>query len=47
MNKCRASAEGGRESFSGKAAFHVVDRCPKTTPDPVAYPPTNFDTYLF
>jgi putative holliday junction resolvase len=25
----------GRESFSGKPTFHVVDRCPKTTPDPV------------
>jgi outer membrane protein assembly factor BamB len=40
MNKCRVSRKGSGVVF-GEAAVHVVDRCPKTTPDPVAHCPSN------
>jgi hypothetical protein len=45
MNMCRISRKGSGVVF-GQAAFHVIDRCPKTTPDPVAYCPTKSD-YCF
>ena len=38
MNQCRVSRKGSGVVF-GQAAFPMVDRCPKTTPDPVAYHP--------
>jgi P-type Cu2+ transporter len=38
MNNCRVSRKGSGVVF-GQAGSHVVDRCPKTTPDPVAYRP--------
>jgi hypothetical protein len=46
MNKCRVSWKGSGVVF-GQAAFHVVDRYPKTTPDPVAYRTSKSDTFCF
>ena len=46
MNSCRVWRKGSGVVF-GQPALHVVDRSPKTTPDPVAYHQTKSDTYCF
>jgi hypothetical protein len=48
MNSCRVLRKGSGVFF-GESVFHVVRRCPKTTPDPfrVACHQTKSDSYCF